>query len=144
MEGRRGIAGLWASRNPVLLSGEIGFESDTGLFKIGDGATAWNDLPYAQQARHVRTITSSGPVLATDDVLICDASTMTATLPAATGSGRQHTIKNVNASPMTLAITSGDTLDGDAGKPVSTLQAYTVVDAEAGKWLVIGGYEVGV
>ena len=32
-------AALWTSGNPLLLSGEIGFESDTGRFKIGDGVT---------------------------------------------------------------------------------------------------------
>jgi hypothetical protein len=37
----------WASANPILLKGEIGFESDDGKFKFGDGATAWNDLSYA-------------------------------------------------------------------------------------------------
>lgn len=33
--------------NPVLLDGEIVYESDTNLHKIGDGKTAWNSLPYA-------------------------------------------------------------------------------------------------
>lgn len=37
----------WSTNNPVLLSGEIGIESDTNLFKFGDGSTQWNDLPYA-------------------------------------------------------------------------------------------------
>lgn len=33
--------------NPVLLEGELVYESDTCKHKIGDGATAWNALPYA-------------------------------------------------------------------------------------------------
>ena len=32
--------------NPVLLEGELVYESDTCKHKIGDGATAWNTLPY--------------------------------------------------------------------------------------------------
>ena len=36
----------WASLNPVLLSGEIGIESDTNKMKIGDGSTSWNGLEY--------------------------------------------------------------------------------------------------
>ncbi len=36
----------WTTNNPVLLAGELGFESDTGKFKIGDGTTAWNSLSY--------------------------------------------------------------------------------------------------
>jgi len=43
---RRGSASQWASANTVLDASEIGYESDTGLFKIGDGSTAWNDLVY--------------------------------------------------------------------------------------------------
>lgn len=44
---RRGLAATWTSRNEVLLEGEYGYEKDTGKVKIGNGATAWNDLPYA-------------------------------------------------------------------------------------------------
>jgi hypothetical protein len=36
----------WQSRNPILGSGEPGFDEDTGKVKIGDGHTHWNDLPY--------------------------------------------------------------------------------------------------
>ena len=47
---RRGVAADWAnpSNNPVLLAGEIGLETDTGNFKIGDATTAWNSLAYAR------------------------------------------------------------------------------------------------
>ena len=37
----------WSTNNPVLLAGEIGVESDTNLFKFGDGIKAWNELSYA-------------------------------------------------------------------------------------------------
>ena len=30
----------------TLLSGEQGYETDTGKMKIGDGVSVWNDLPY--------------------------------------------------------------------------------------------------
>ena len=37
----------WEAANPVLLKGEKGFVSDDpNLFKIGDGVTAWNSLPW--------------------------------------------------------------------------------------------------
>lgn len=36
----------WFIKNPVLLTGEFGIESDTGKFKIGDGDTEWNLLTY--------------------------------------------------------------------------------------------------
>lgn len=43
---RRGTATQWSNANPTLGSGEIGFETDTGQFKIGDNTTQWDDLPY--------------------------------------------------------------------------------------------------
>lgn len=43
---RRGTASEWTSANPVLAAGEMGVETDTGQFKLGDGATAWNSLSY--------------------------------------------------------------------------------------------------
>lgn len=36
----------WSNKNPVLLAGEIGIESDTFRLKAGDGSTSWNNLPY--------------------------------------------------------------------------------------------------
>lgn len=43
---RRGTASSWTSTNPTLAAGEIGFESDTGKFKIGTGSSTWNALAY--------------------------------------------------------------------------------------------------
>jgi hypothetical protein len=43
---RRGLASAWTSQ--VLDSGEIGFETDTLKFKIGNGSTAWSGLSYAK------------------------------------------------------------------------------------------------
>lgn len=43
---RRGTAAQWTAANPVLAMGEPGVEVDTGTLKIGDGATAWVDLPF--------------------------------------------------------------------------------------------------
>lgn len=44
---RNDTAENWSTKNPILDKGEIGVESDTKKFKIGDNATAWNDLGYA-------------------------------------------------------------------------------------------------
>jgi len=43
---RRDTSVRWAVNNPVLLSAELGYETDTDLLKIGDGTTLWNDLDY--------------------------------------------------------------------------------------------------
>lgn len=46
MQQRRDTAAGWTSANPTLLSGEFGYETDSGKFKVGDGSTAWNSLGY--------------------------------------------------------------------------------------------------
>ena len=43
---RRDTAANWTSANPTLLAGELGHESDTGKWKVGDGTTAWTSLAY--------------------------------------------------------------------------------------------------
>lgn len=40
-------AANWTSNDPTLLLGELGLESDTEKFKIGDGTTAWTALAYS-------------------------------------------------------------------------------------------------
>lgn len=44
---RRDTATNWIVVNPTLGPGEPALETDTLFVKYGDGATAWNDLPYA-------------------------------------------------------------------------------------------------
>ena len=46
MQQRRGPSADWLDANTILASGEIGYETDTKKFKIGDGVTAWPSLPY--------------------------------------------------------------------------------------------------
>jgi hypothetical protein len=43
---RNDTAANWTDANPVLAAGEFGLEKDTNYFKIGDGTSSWNDLPY--------------------------------------------------------------------------------------------------
>lgn len=46
MQQRRDTAAQWAAKNPVLLDGELGVVTDNpNSYKMGDGVTAWNDLP---------------------------------------------------------------------------------------------------
>jgi len=43
---RHGDASTWTNVNPTLAIAEVGLETDTKLFKIGDGTTAWTALAY--------------------------------------------------------------------------------------------------
>jgi hypothetical protein len=50
MQQRRGFAAQWTAANPVLAAGEIGFETDTRKFKMGDGTRTWSQLEYFANA----------------------------------------------------------------------------------------------
>ena len=43
---RNDTAANWISADPILAQGEMGIETDTRLFKIGDGASTWSELDY--------------------------------------------------------------------------------------------------
>lgn len=43
---RRDTSENWSNNNPVLLSGEPGYETDTGYLKIGDGVSTWQQLEF--------------------------------------------------------------------------------------------------
>jgi hypothetical protein len=43
---RRDSSADWTSFNPTLSEGEIGYETNTGKFKIGNGSSLWSALEY--------------------------------------------------------------------------------------------------
>ena len=47
---RRGTASQWTSTNPILAAGEMGVETDTRLFKFGNGSATWTALSYANNS----------------------------------------------------------------------------------------------
>jgi hypothetical protein len=50
LQNRRDTAANWTANNPTLAAGEIGLETDTAKFKMGNGSTAWNSLAYSYTA----------------------------------------------------------------------------------------------
>lgn len=53
MQQRRGTASQWNISDPILAEGELGWESDTNKFKIGDGVNNWSLLEYFEDAAAV-------------------------------------------------------------------------------------------
>ena len=80
---RRDTAANWTSVNPTLASGEQGFETDTGKFKIGTGSTAWNSLLYATDASEITGTFSS--ITVTGESTINSALNVTTVLAAGRG-----------------------------------------------------------
>ena len=63
MQQRRGTAAQWTSADPILEAGEIGFETDTNKFKIGDGVNHWEDLIYYASAADLAALVDNAPEL---------------------------------------------------------------------------------
>jgi hypothetical protein len=59
MQQRRGSAAQWTSANPVLAAGEIGFVTDTGKFKMGNGTSTWSELEYFSNAAELTAAINS-------------------------------------------------------------------------------------
>lgn len=53
---RRGTSTRWYDVNPILMDGELGYEKNTGKYKVGDGITAWNDLVYSSGIQGIQGI----------------------------------------------------------------------------------------
>jgi hypothetical protein len=60
LQNRRDTSANWTSNNPTLAAGEIGYETNTGKFKIGDGTTAWTSLGYTQNGTITNVTAGTG------------------------------------------------------------------------------------
>ena len=63
MQQRRGTAAQWTAANPILAAGEIGFETDTNKFKMGNGSSTWTALQYFANAAELSAIIDGAPDL---------------------------------------------------------------------------------
>ena len=75
---RNDSAANWTTSNPVLAKGEIGFENDSYMVKIGDGVKKWSELDYfsdydATKIKFKQDITLAGDYTAVGNVKKSDA-----------------------------------------------------------------------
>jgi hypothetical protein len=136
MAQRKDTAANWTAANPILLSGEIGYETDTKKFKIGDGTTNWNSLAYLPIPDGSGNLTITGNLeIGTTGSLTFEGSTadgfettLTVTDPTA---DRTITLPNVSGTVVTT---------GDTGSVTSTMLADgTIVNAD-----ISGSAEIAV
>lgn len=108
---RRGTAAQWTSANPTLASGEFGYESDTGKFKIGNGSTAWTSLSY-QASGTVTSITAgtglSGGTITTSGTIAIDSTVATLT-GSQTLTNKTLTSPTITTPVLTLDSTTSTT-----------------------------------
>ena len=116
---RRDSSTNWTTANPVLALGELGLETDGYLYKIGDGATAWNSLGYA--------------TLAGTDKFTINEQTGTAYTLVASDAGKL--IKMTNAAANTLTVPPSSSVNFDIGVTINVVQygaGQTTLTAGAG------------
>lgn len=126
---RRDTAHNWAVANPVLLAGELGFETDTRKGKVGDGTTTWNNLPYAFKSTFATG--SANGTIAVDgtDVAVkgLGSAAYTASTDYAAASHNQasntiNAMTGYSKPSTTSAITASDSLNTAIGKLEKALE----------------------
>ena len=137
-----GTAAKWAASSVILLKGEIGYESDTGLFKFGDGTSAYSALKYANKfptklseltddATHrFVTDTEKGTWNGKQDKLTFDDAPAASSNNPVKSSGIFAALgKKANADDISDIGTSGNLSDA-----IEDETHRTVTDAEKKKW----------
>ena len=116
---RRGTTAEWEAANPVLASGELGFDLTTNYLRIGDGISYWSDISPIGGVYHDYTnVSSNYNVSTTDHLIFIDTSggAVEIELPTASGvGGKEYIIKNVGGNNDITITTSieGETIDGE-------------------------------
>lgn len=108
---RRDTAANWTSANPTLAQGEMGYETDTGKLKFGDGSTAWTSLSYY----------SAGTAFLSDTNPVISAGTLTEDVYAI--SGTSVALEPDNGSVQTHTLSGATTYtDGfSAGQAITLM-----------------------
>lgn len=91
---RNDTAAAWAAVNPILKQGELAVETDTNFMKVGDGTTAWSDLPYCSSETELMPATTDtlGGIIVGDDLSITNEGRLSVITANASSQDNTHPI----------------------------------------------------
>jgi hypothetical protein len=131
-----------AATNNALITG---FTSGAALVHQVVAADGSGNVVVEPLRKSVAVVYDDYDVKDYDDLVVCNkGSVMNATLPAATGSGAVHIIKNIGVGTVTVLCGIYDLLDSDGylgsvdSEDVLQWGCLTVCDCAVGLWIVIG------
>lgn len=114
---RRDTATSWTTIDPILAEGEIGLETDTGKFKIGNGTDLWSVLPYHAPVKATGAEINTG----TDDAKFTTPKAITDSILKNSPRGfllNGKIVPSVTSNNLTVAIKGLDGNDPSATNPV--------------------------
>jgi hypothetical protein len=134
LQQRRDTAANWTANNPILAQGEIGLETDTDKWKMGNGSSAWTALAYAYTAGATGATGPTGPTGATGPTGPTGATGVTGPAPATSVTGPSGTsitlaatddgklVELNNASAITLTVAPNSSVPFAIGAQITILQ----------------------
>lgn len=146
---RRGTSSQWVTTNPLLANGELGYETDTGLIKIGNGSSLWNILNYQAAIPPIQTNAQTGTSYTTvlsdlgKNVELNNTSSITLTVPPSSSVnypvGSQISLLQTNVGQVTVTGGVGVTINATPGfKLRAQWSSATLIKRSTDTWVLVG------
>lgn len=145
---RRGSESQWISANPVLASGEPGFDITNTQLKVGDGINSWTELNTVGGSGGINqqivfhnnnTNYSGGTGNNTHYIYIFQNSAINYSLilPTAINNTNIYTLKNNTDGTVFYETTSSQNIDGHLKIGLNRRYASITVVSDGSNWIIV-------